>query len=78
MGPIAKLGRSGLKIGAFNSSCKSVKSVSFCPTCIGMSDQPRLRDLTDLNSARQKVIILYNERPFPQKLPLSTGDLDPM
>jgi len=41
-GPIAKLGRSGLKIGALNSSCKSVKSVSFCPTCPGMPDQPRL------------------------------------
>jgi len=40
--PIAKLSRSGLEIGAFNSSCKSVKWVSFCPTCPGMPDQPRL------------------------------------
>jgi len=30
------------KIGAFNSSCKSVKSVSFCRTCPGMPDQHRL------------------------------------
>ena len=41
-GPIAKLGRSGLQIGGFSSSCKSVKSVSFCRTCPGMPDQPRL------------------------------------
>jgi len=35
-------------------------------------------DLTDLHSALQKVPILYNgRRPFPQKFPLPTGDLDP-
>jgi len=34
-GPIAKLGRSGLEIGAFNSSCKSMKLVSFGPACPG-------------------------------------------
>jgi len=33
LGPIAKLGRSGLEIGAFNSSCKSMKLVSFGPAC---------------------------------------------
>ena len=69
-GPIAKLGCSGLEIGAFSSSCKSVKSVQFCPTC---PTNPVWLDLTDLHSARQKVRILYNGRPFPQKLPLPTG-----
>ena len=30
------------------------------------------------SSSRQKVPILYNGRPFPQKLPLPIVDLDPM
>jgi len=30
-----------------------------------------------LHSSRQKVPILYNGRPFPPKLPLPMGDLDP-
>jgi len=45
-GPTAKLVRSGLEIGAFNSSCKGVKSVSFCPTYPGMPDEPRLACIT--------------------------------
>jgi len=30
-----------------------------------------------LQSSRQKVLILYSGRPFPPKLPLPMGDLDP-
>jgi len=45
-GPIAKLGCSGLEIGAFNSACKSVKLVSFCRTCPGMSRLARTTQAT--------------------------------
>jgi len=51
--------------------CHFVRHVQACPT------NPVWPDLTKLHSARQNVPILYNGWPFPPKLPLPMGDMDP-
>jgi len=78
-GPIAKLGRSGLKIGAFNSSCKSVKSVSFCWTCPGMPDQRRLAwsNRFAQSTAESPYTLQWNAHFHTKIGPFPWGDLNP-